>query len=164
MQTAMDLFMHELADIRSAEKIFLEVLKKGASKASNETLVKLLEEHRQQTEGHLKNVDAAFEALGMKPQEVECKGATGLQEELEEAIKEKPAPEILDAMIASGAAKTEHYEITAYSGIIDLAKQLGQKEAAKLLEQNLKEEQETLKKVEKAEEQLSKELPMPSAA
>ncbi len=164
MQTAMDLFMHELADIRSAEKIFLEVLKKGASKASNETLVKLLEEHRQQTEGHLKNVDAAFEALGMKPQEVECKGAKGLQEELEEAIKEKPAPEILDAMIASGAAKTEHYEITAYSGIIDLAKQLGQKDAAKLLEQNLKEEQETLKKVEKAEEQLSKELPMPSAA
>jgi ferritin-like metal-binding protein YciE len=71
---------------------------------------------------------------------------------------------VLDAMIAGGAAKTEHYEITAYSGMVELAKLLGEKEAEKLLSANLKQEEETLKKVEEIEGTLSKKLPVPSAS
>ncbi len=162
MENAFDLLVHELADIRNAEETILGMLEKAASAATNADLRKGLEAHQAQTQGHLENVDAAFEALGMKPQEVECKGAKGLKEELDEAIKEKPASEVLDTMIAGGAAKTEQYEITAYTGMVDLAKQLGHDDVAKLLSTNLKEEEETLKKVEKLEQKLAKALPAPS--
>ena len=160
----MDLLVHELADIRSAEGIILGMLKSAAGAATNADLKKGLEKHREQTQGHLENVDAAFKALGMKPHEVECKGAKGLQEELKEAIEAKPAPEVLDAMIAGGAAQTDNYEICAYSGMVELAKLLGEKEAEKLLSANLKQEEETLKKVEEIEETLSKKLPLPAAS
>lgn len=164
MENAMDLLIHEMADIRSAEKIFLGMLETGAENATHGDLRRGLEAHRKQTEGHIKNVDAAFEAMGISPQEVECKGAKGLEGELQSALEERPAPEVLDALIAGGAAKTENYEITAYSGMVDLAKQLGENDVAKLLEKNLKEEEETLKKVEKVEETIAKKLPAPPSA
>ncbi|MGE3798313.1 MAG: ferritin-like domain-containing protein, partial [Thermomicrobiales bacterium] len=106
MENALDLLIHEMADIRNAEETILDMLKKAASAATNDELRKGLEAHREQTQGHLENVDAAFKALGVKPQEVECKGAKGLKAELDEAVKEKPAAEVLDVMIAGGAAKT----------------------------------------------------------
>jgi ferritin-like metal-binding protein YciE len=159
METAMDLLVHELSDMRSAEKIILQMLKTASGAATNEALKKGLEKHMEQTQGHLDNVNAALKAVGKKPHQVECKGAKGLQEELKEAIKAKPSPEVLDSLIAGGAAKTEHYEISAYSGMVELAKMLGQTEAEKLLSKNLKQEEETLKKVEKIEGTLSRRLP-----
>jgi ferritin-like metal-binding protein YciE len=58
-------------------------------------------------------------------------------------------------MLASGAMKTEHYEIVSYEGLVDQAKSLGQSEAAKLLQANLKDEKDTLKKLEELEPKLS---------
>jgi len=42
----------------------------------------------------------------------------------------------------------EHYEIAAYTSLINMAQQMGHNKAVKLLNQNLKEEQQTLKKME----------------
>jgi ferritin-like metal-binding protein YciE len=152
MQNAQDLFLHELSDIRSAEQIILGMLETASGAATSAELRRGLEQHPEQTKGHLENVDAVFQAIGQEPEAIECKGARGLEAELQEALKHKPAPEVLDALIAGGAAKTEHYEISAYSGVVELAKLLGEKEAQKLLEENLKQEEETLTKVEAIEE------------
>ncbi len=158
MSTAMDLFVHELSDIRSAEEIIISMLERGIKAVSSEELKTGLEEHLEETRGHLDTVDKAFKELNLEPEDVECEGAKGLKRELEEAIKEKPEPLVLDAMIAGGAAKTEHYEISGYSGLVDQAKLLGEDSVAKLLSQNLKEEEAALKKVEKVESKLQKEL------
>lgn len=155
LSTPQALFVHELSDIRSAESIILTMLEEGIEAASNTQLKAGLKAHHKQTEQHLANVDKVFELIGEKPEAIECKGAKGLHEEAKEAIKEKPAPEILDSMLASGAMKTEHYEIVAYEGLVDQAKSLGQSEAAKLLQENLKDEKETLKKLEELEPKLS---------
>ena len=155
LNTPQALFVHELSDIRSAESIILTMLEEGIEAASNTQLKAGLKAHHKQTEQHLANVDKVFELIGEKPEAIECKGAKGLHEEAKEAIKEKPAPEILDSMLASGAMKTEHYEIVAYEGLVDQAKSLGQSEAAKLLQENLKDEKETLKKLEELEPKLS---------
>lgn len=155
LNTPQALFVHELSDIRSAESIILTMLEEGIEAASNTQLKAGLKAHHKQTEQHLANVDKVFELIGEKPEAIECKGAKGLHEEAKEAIKEKPAPEILDSMLASGAMKTEHYEIVAYEGLVDQAKSLGQTEAAKLLRENLKDEKETLKKLEELEPKLS---------
>jgi ferritin-like metal-binding protein YciE len=162
MENAMDLFVHELSDMRSAEEIIVSMLEEGIAAASNSELKKGLETHLEQTRGHVENLDKVFEALGVEPHDIECEGAKGLQKELQHALKAKPAPEVLDALIAGGAAKTEHYEISGYSGMVDLAKMLGEKDAQKLLQQNLDDEEKTLAKVEKIEEKLSEKLPMPA--
>lgn len=155
LDTPQALFVHELSDIRSAETIILTMLEEAIDAASNASLKAGFKAHHKQTEQHLANVDKVFELMGEKPEAIECKGAKGLHEEAKEAIKEKPAPEILDSMLASGAMKTEHYEIVAYEGLVDQAKSLGQSEAAKLLQENLKDEKETLKKLEELEPKLS---------
>ena len=49
---------------------------------------------------------------------------------------------------AGAAARTEHYEIAAYSGLIEMARALGEPNAVTLLDENLKEEKETLREVE----------------
>ena len=149
------LFVHELSDIRSAEGIILTMLEEAMEAVSDTQLKAGLKAHHKQTEQHLANVDQVFELIGAKPEAIECKGAKGLHEEAKDAIKEKPAPEILDSMIASGAMKTENYEIVAYEGLVDQAKSLGQSDAAKLLQDNLKDEKETLKKLEELEPKLS---------
>ena len=155
LDTPQALFVHELSDIRSAETIILTMLEGAIEAASNTQLKAGLKAHHKQTEQHLANVDQVFSLIGEQPEAIECKGAKGLYEEAQEAIKEKPAPEILDSMLASGAMKTEHYEIVAYEGLVDQAKSLGQSEAAKLLQANLKDEKETLKKLEELEPKLS---------
>jgi ferritin-like metal-binding protein YciE len=155
LDTPLALFVHELSDIRSAETTIVSMLKDAIKAASNAQLKAGLEAHLEQTEQHVKNVDKVFELIGEKPENIECKGAKGLYEEAKEAIKEKPAPEILDSMLASGAMKTEHYEIVAYEGLVEQAKSLGQNDSAKLLQENLKQEKETLKKLEELEPKLS---------
>ncbi|HYI93222.1 MAG TPA: DUF892 family protein [Bryobacteraceae bacterium] len=155
LDTPQKLFVHELSDIRSAESIILTMLEGAIAAATNPQLKAGLQAHRKQTEQHLANVDEVFTLIGEKPEPIVCKGAKGLHEEAKEAIKENPAPAVLDSMIASGAMKTEHYEIVSYEGLIDQAKSLGHTEAAKLLQGNLKEEKEALKKLEELEPKLS---------
>jgi ferritin-like metal-binding protein YciE len=73
-------------------------------------------------------------------------------------LKEKPSPEILTLFAAGAAGKTEQYEIQSYTGLIDMAKLMGEKEVAKLLQENLKQEEAMAKRVEQLEKQLGKEL------
>ena len=155
MNTPQELFVHELSDIRSAEKIILTMLEEAVAAASDAQLKAGLKAHHEQTQQHLANVEQVFELIGEKPESIVCKGAKGLYEEAKDAIKEKPAPAILDSMIASGAMKTEHYEIVSYEGLVDQAKSLGHTEAVKLLQANLKEEKAALKKLEEHEPTLS---------
>lgn len=62
-----------------------------------------------------------------------------------------------DAVIASSGAATEHNEIAAYDALICAARAMGQKDVVKLLEQNLSEEQEALKKAQQGIEKITKE-------
>ena len=155
MDTPLELFVHELSDIRSAETIILTMLEDAIEAASNASLKAGFKAHHKQTEQHLANIDQVFELIGEKPEPIECKGAKGLYEEAQEAIEDKPAPAILDSMLASGEMKTEHYEIVSYEGLVGQAKSLGQSDAAKLLQANLKDEKDTLKKLEVLEPKLS---------
>ena len=58
--------------------------------------------------------------------------------------------------LTGAAARTEHYEIAAYTGLVAKARALGETEAAKLLNENLKQEKDALKKVETIEKDLLK--------
>jgi ferritin-like metal-binding protein YciE len=71
----------------------------------------------------------------------------------------------MDSVDAGAAARTESYEIAAYEGLRRMAKALGEDEAVALLDENLKQEKETLREVEKIATRLSNEsVKQPSAA
>lgn len=149
MQTAHELFLHELADMLDAERQLVEALGEQAGEASDPQLQKAFASHQAQTEKQVQRLEQAFEQLGEQPEETECKGLKGLLEELETfKSEEEPAEDILDVFAIGAAAKVESYEINAYESLINLARDMGHNKAVKLLQQNLKEEQATLKKMQ----------------
>jgi ferritin-like metal-binding protein YciE len=146
--TPRDLFLHELGDILYVEeKLTEEVLPKLINEVQSAEFRKGLERHLDQTKGHITNVEQIFEALGEQSETEKCLGFEGLRREHDEMISEV-SDDLVDLVDAGAAARTEHYEIAAYTGLIEMARALGESEAVSLLEENLKEEKETLREVE----------------
>lgn len=58
----------------------------------------------------------------------------------------------------SGAAKTEHYEMASYKGLIENAKQMGQQKVAQLLQQNYQQEEAMAQKVETISTRLGQQM------
>src|SRR5579884_843915 len=148
METAHELFIHELGDMLDAEKKLVEALGKQAEESSRPELQKAFQSHQAQTEKQVERLQQVFEDLGEQPEETECKGIKGLIEEHDAFQEEDPSEDLMDIFNVGAATKVERYEISSYEGLIRLAQLMGHKKAVKLLNQNLKEEQQTLKKME----------------
>jgi ferritin-like metal-binding protein YciE len=157
MQTAHELFLHELSDMLDAEEKLVEALGEQAQESSNAQVKKAFEMHQRQTEGQVRRLQQAFQSLGEEPEETECAGIKGLKEEHDSFKEEDPSEDILDIFNVAAATKVERYEITSYEGLIRLATQMGHKKAVKLLGRNLKEEQQTLNKMEAFSKKLKPE-------
>lgn len=155
---AEELFEHELKDIYDAEKKLVRATESMAKKVSDQELSGALKEHSQVTKGQVERLEAVFQGLGKKPRREPCKGINGLIEEFTEFVKEKPSKDVLNFFAVGAASKVEHYEITAYKSLIKLAGRLGQKDAARLLEQNLTEEEQTAQQLEMMSDKVLSEL------
>lgn len=148
MQTAHELFLHELGDILNAERRLVDALGEQAEGASNPQLQKAFSAHQAQTEKQVQRLEQIFEQLGEEPEEEECKGLSGLLEELETFKEQDPSEDILDVFSIGAAEKVESYEICAYESLISLAQDMDHTKAVRLLQQSLKEEEQTLKKMQ----------------
>ncbi len=155
--TMRELFVHELSDAMSAEQQILKMLPELQKEALNAELKQALKEHEQETKGHVRNLEAVFKQIGEKPEETTCFGVKGLADEHKALHEEDPSPEMLEMANVSGAEKTEHYEMVMYTGLIQMAKDLGERDAAQLLQENLDQEKAMAKRVEAFLKELSKE-------
>jgi ferritin-like metal-binding protein YciE len=158
LSTPRELFLHELGDILFVEqKLTAEVLPKLIEEVQSEDFRKGLGRHLEQTRGHVTNVKKVFDLLEEEPEAEKCLGFEGLKKEHDELLSEVENS-LVDLVDAGAAARTEHYEIAAYSGLIEMARGLGEPEAVGLLEENLKEEKEALHEVESVAKSLRDEL------
>ena len=148
VETLRELFLKELSDLYSAEKQLVQALPKMAKAATFPELQKSFELHLEQTKGQVERLDQVFASIGEKPKRIKCKGMEALIGEGQEIIKDAE-PEALDAGLIAAAQKVEHYEIAGYGTLRTYAEQLGEDEAAQLLQQTLDEEGETDKKLTK---------------
>jgi ferritin-like metal-binding protein YciE len=153
-----ELFMHELGDILYAERVLVKALPKLEKEATDQELAESFNEHQAETEQHVANLEQAFEELGEKVKAEKCPGIEGIKQEHDEFVKEQsPSPEVLDAFLTGAGARTEHYEIAAYEGLIVSAEAMGEEKVAKLLSENLAQEKEALQTMKKIGKRLARE-------
>lgn len=138
-----DLFLDTLKDIYYAEKQILRALPKMAKAANAAELKQAFETHRDQTEGHVERLTEVFDIIGKAPRGKTCDAILGIIEEGKGIIEEFEGSPALDAGLVAAAQAVEHYEIARYGTLKAWAQQLGLKDAVKLLEQTLGEEEQT---------------------
>ena len=139
-----EFFNDSLKDIYWAEKHLTKALPKMKKAATTEELKSAIEEHITQTEEHVSRLEQVFELMGKKAQAKKCDAMEGLVKEGESVVEETEDGSMTrDAGIIIAAQKVEHYEIATYGGLVQLAKTMGQDEAAGILEQTLEEEKQT---------------------
>jgi ferritin-like metal-binding protein YciE len=138
-----DLFLDTLKDIYYAEKQILKALPKMAKAASSDKLRAAFEKHQAETEGQIERLEQVFEMLDKPARGKTCDAIVGILDEGKEIMDEYKGTDALDAGMLAAAQAVEHYEISRYGTLRTWASELGMNDAARLLDQTLKEEENT---------------------
>ncbi len=146
--------MHELCELYDAEHRFVEGQEEMVQAASDQDLQSSIQQHIEQTRGHIQNLEQVFAHLGQDPQRETNEVAQGLVSEAQEGIQEAQNEAIRDCAIVSAVMKVEHFEMGSYRGLITGAQQMRQREAVGLLQQNLQEEEQTAQIAEQSAPEL----------
>lgn len=138
-----EVLVENLQDLLHAEMQLVQALPKMAEAAYQPKLKQAFEKHLVQTQGHVERLKSALEFLGEKAQPKPCKGMQGLIAEGEDVIEENEENEefAADLALIAAAQKVEHYEISGYGTARCLARQIGEREVAKLLSHTLGDEE-----------------------
>jgi ferritin-like metal-binding protein YciE len=155
------LLNEELQDIYDAEKQLVRALPKMAKAASDEGLRNALREHLEVTRAHVERIKQLFESMEMRARSRSCKGMRGIVEEGQDLIAEDREAALTDAAIIAAGRRVEHYEMAAYENLRDMVRQMGNKEAAGIIEETLREEIEADKQLAQLGKRLFKEAARP---
>ena len=143
-----EFFVDELKDIYWAEKHLVKTLPKMKKAATSSELQAAFADHLEVTKTHVTRLEDAFEALGEKAQAKKCEAMEGITKEGESIIEDTDeGTSTRDVGLILAAQKVEHYEISTYGGLYQLAITLGLEDVADILEQTLEEEKETDEKL-----------------
>jgi ferritin-like metal-binding protein YciE len=140
MESLHDLYLSELSDLYSAEKQIVKALPKMIAKTESPELRQALEDHLEETKGHVERLEQVFEMHGESPKRQKCKGMEGVLAEGDEMVGHDATPAVRDAAIISAGQRVEHYEMAAYGTVRTYAEQLGHGKAAAVLQETLDEE------------------------
>lgn len=152
------LLKHELGDLLYAERQFLKGLKKMSKEISDTEVKARMEQHIDETDGQIETLNRAFEAIGEKPKAERCDAAIGLMEEHASFKEDKPSKPMLEAFDLGSGLRVEHYEIAGYRSAIAIAKVLGEDQCVKLLQENLDQEEDMAKFLERNAAKVLKRL------
>ncbi len=138
------LYIEELRDLYDAETQLLKALALVAESAILPELKNAFARHLEQTQTHVDRLGNIFAALGTEPTGNPCKTMTGLIAECNDLLKEErwADPGVLDAALIAAAQKIEHFEIAGYGCARTFAEILGERDAARILQQTLDDEAE----------------------
>ena len=140
MKTLKDLFLNELKDMYDAEHRIIKALPKLAEAATCEKLKAAFLAHLEETRGQVTKLEKVFQSFGETGTAKKCEATVGLLKEGDEIAAENKGEPTINAALISAGQKVEHYEIASYGCLQEWAKLLENKEAAKLIGENLAEE------------------------
>jgi ferritin-like metal-binding protein YciE len=137
------LFLDELKEVYGAEKrqmIVLPLLKKAASSLR---LQNMLANHLYTTREHISRLKKIFNLLGKVPEYRQSEPLLGIGREAETVIETtEKGTATRDAGLIVAAQKLEHYEISSYGSLAQLARTLEYDDILDILEMTLIEEKE----------------------
>ena len=151
LNTPEELFNYKLGAALKMEQTVLEMLEDNAEAATDSELEQLFRHHQEETREHIANLEKAFQAFGWEPDDSPCPAIEGIEKEGKANVK-KADDTLVNAVLTSGAAETEHHEIAVYEGLVTHAQAMGKGDVVDLLEQNLEVEKHTLEEVKRAAE------------
>lgn len=139
-----EFFIDEVKDIYWAEKHVVTTLPKMQKAATSTELQEAFANHAEQSKNQVARLEQVFGLLGKKTQAKKCEAMAGIIEEGKGVIEDtKKGTATRDVALILAAQKVEHYEISTYGGLHQLAITLGLSEVADLLKQTLEEEKQT---------------------
>ena len=149
MSNPRDLFLQLLGEMLWTERtLAFEALPELRRDVTAEGLAQAVDEHLEQTKEHAARLEQVFRAAGAEPSSNLSPPAEKLAEHRKQFAANVPEDRLKDVLNAAAAAATEHLEIAMYDALIELAGALDLGDARGLLEENRKEEEEALRRVE----------------
>lgn len=137
METARDLFEHELCVLYDAETKAIRSLGRMAMRCSDPELVQVYKDYQLVAQKRLDRLNEIFGIIGRKPERIPCAGMNGLIEEFSDFLETKPSEAVLDAFAVESARRVERYEVCAYQALITLAVALRLEDITELLLKSL---------------------------
>jgi ferritin-like metal-binding protein YciE len=150
LNTPEEAFNYKLgAALKMEHTVLDKILADNIEEAQDGNLKQLLRHHAEETRGQIANLEQAFAAFGWEVDDSPCPAIEAIHKEGKTNVK-KSDESIVDSIILSGAAETEHHEIAVYESLITNARAMGRDDVVSLLEQNLEQEQHTLEEVKRS--------------
>jgi ferritin-like metal-binding protein YciE len=143
VETPDDLLTFKLGEALKMENTVLGMLGKLQEEARRPELKDQFSHHADETRHQIENLERAFAAIGVEPDEKPCLPIEAIDKQGMANIK-MADERLVDMVILGGAAQTEHHEIAVYESMIILAESIGKQDVAGLLRDNLEQEQHTL--------------------
>lgn len=144
-------FVNDLALIYDGERRFYEAQRSLLGFAGSADLQAMIEEHIDQTEQQMRNLEQIFVIMGNSMISVHNYVAAALAQESSQMLAMAQGnPALIDCIIADSIARVEHYEMASYRSLLDHARQTGQQPIIDLIQQNLHQEEQTATRIEQA--------------
>ena len=149
MKDPRELFLHELGDVLYAEQTLVKTLPKLQEEASDEELASGFADHLEETRQHVENVTRRSKSWPSpsRPRSAPASRGSRRSTTTSSPTSRRP-PRCSTPSSPAPAARTEHYEIAAYEGLVTMAQAMGEDEVARLLNENLEQEKAALTKVQ----------------
>jgi ferritin-like metal-binding protein YciE len=152
-----DLLAYELSGTLDAERKIAQMLPILANAVTDNRLQEGIRAHERETQQQIRNVEQAIQQLGISPMQVNCQAVDGLQKDFESFRQQSPSPELLMMFALDAAEKTEQFEIGTYRGLVAMAEMMGNAEVARLLRENLQQEEKMAQRVEQSTQTIGRQ-------
>lgn len=144
-----DLFRYQLRSALTMEQHSLQALDELYAAARDTKVKKLFAHHADETRDQITNLEKVFDLLGVVKSTAPSPATTGIKKQAS-ALLEKADPALHDQIALMSALGNEHFEISAYEGLILQAQAFSAGDAAKLLQDNLGQETHTSEELHSA--------------
>ena len=132
LHTLKDLLIELTRDLYNAESQYRAILPSLVTSATDEELLKELQQISEQVEANISWLEHAATFLDVTPGGVTCEAMRGLIRETRDTLVKYGDPHVIDAALIANAQRIAHYEIAGYGTARQFAKVLGEDRVAEI--------------------------------
>jgi|SRR5580658_6806908 ferritin-like metal-binding protein YciE len=149
------LYERQLRLLLSAEEISAIKYYLFVDSAIDPELHQVLQEHQRESETHSARLRDILARITGAADPLKCRVIYALFDEAEDLLKSMSHESVRNALLIGAAQRIKHYEIGAYGSLRQFAKVMGHDNDAHILEQSLREEEESDRRLTSISERIN---------